>query len=144
MAKRRQTNTTLTTWAEANTGSHHHICFIKDIPVLLYEGFKKLIFSLPKIIFTERNPETYVPLTKLISGLDSNNSKTFFFQRLPRLYKSSDWNLIATTWFKDIQIILQARDTFIEQIRNLTKNALNRHDAQLGVCIAKWKKTLPF
>lgn len=114
----------------------------KDIPVLLYEGFKKLIFSLPKIIFTERNPETYVPLTKLISGLDSNNSKTFFFQRLPRLYKSSDWNLIATTWFKDIQIILQARDTFIEQIRNLTKNALNSHDAQLGVCIAKWKKTL--
>lgn len=114
----------------------------KDITVLLYEGFKKLIFSLPKIIFTERNPETHVPLTKLVNGLDSNNSKTFFFQRLPRLYKSNDWSVIALTWFDDIQIILQARDMFIEQIRNITKNALNKHDTQLGVCIAKWKTTL--
>ena len=114
----------------------------RDITVLLYDGFKKMIFSLPKILFTERIPETHVPLTKLINGLDVNNSKTFFFQRLPRLYESEDWSVIAAAWFGDIQKILQARDAFTEQIRNITKAVLNRSDAQLGVCIANWKRTL--
>lgn len=114
----------------------------RDITILLYEAFKKLVFSLPKILFTAHPPQTTVPLARLITGLEANNSKNFFFQRLPRLYNSDDWVIITNTWSEDVQRIMLASEVYTEQIRSLTREAIAQTNQQLGLCITAWKRGL--
>ncbi len=114
----------------------------RDVTILLYDAFKKLVFSLPKILFTAQPPQTTVPLARLIAGLEANNSKNFFFQRLPRLYNSDDWITIANTWSEDVQRIMLASEVYTEQIRSLTREAIAQTNQQLGLCITAWKRGL--
>ena len=108
----------------------------------VFNAFKIYIFSLPKLIFSQSlNGNGHYQ--KIFEGISINNSKEFFFKKLPKIYKTDDFTKIDELFNNDLDKIEENVVKIDKKIEYLIRNILILKDLPFEDALQKWNQELP-
>ncbi|UDQ96968.1 hypothetical protein AAEX28_07915 [Lentisphaerota bacterium WC36G] len=104
----------------------------ENLSLAIFDAFKAYIFSLPKIVLATNKSKT---AKKLIEGISLNNSKDFFFKKLPRIYKTKDFSESINCFTSDIENLNRQSIEFDTQIEKIIskKFEISNNDFKRGI-----------
>lgn len=104
----------------------------------VYNAFRAYVLSLPRSVIPSV-PESHRTVHKLLEGLAINNSKAFFYRKLPAVYKADSLEKSLSLFEKDIEAI----DTALLHVQRSIASAVLRSiqasdDSQIVSAIREW------
>jgi len=95
--------------------------------------------SLPKLVINSEFKDN-CNLLSIIRGIAINNSKEFFFRKLPSIYETSDFEVINKLFMKDINILEQMSFEIEQRIESEIKEILHLSDKPFEEALFEWSK----
>lgn len=108
----------------------------------VYNAFRAYVLSLPRSVLPSV-PESNRTVHRLLEGLAVNNSKAFFYRKLPAIYKADSFEKNLSLFEKDVATI----DTILLHLQRSIISAALRSiqapdDAEIVSALRKWISSL--
>ena len=105
----------------------------------VFSAFRRWLLSLPKLVINSEFKEND-NLLSIIRGIAINNSKEFFFRKLPSIYNTSDFEIINKSFINDVDILEQMSSKIEKRIESEIKDVLQLSDKPFEEALTEWSK----
>lgn len=105
----------------------------------VFSAFRRWLMSLPKLVINSEFKDNH-NLLSIIRGIAINNSKEFFFRKLPSIYNTSDYEIINKLFLNDIYLLEQMSFKLEKRIESEIKEILHLSDKPFEEALFEWSK----
>ena len=114
---------------------------LENKSLAVFNAFRRWLLALPKLVINSEFEDNR-NLLQIIRGIAINNSKEFFFRKIPSIYKTSNFEVITKLFESDIRILERKTYEFEKRIEFEIKKILKLSDKPFEDALTDWSISL--